>query len=280
MKANNTPVIVLVILTLFCLVYAFAHPRQSKLGVLGFIAPNTREDAVNTFSPFLQFKRVQEVRIPILMYHYVEYNRDKNDYLRDSLNIQPHVFEEQIITLKQAGYTFVTPAEIYGSNNIKTSKPIILTFDDGYADFYTDVFPILKKHNAKAISYIVFNFIGRQNYMTQQQINEISKSGLVEFGSHTMNHAWLPGSNIENIEHELTQSKSSLEQLLGVSVVSFAYPYGVSDAEVTNLVKKAGYLNAVTTEQGISLHKNEAHTLKRLRPGYNTGADLLYILGK
>jgi hypothetical protein len=53
---------------------------------------------------------ISEINIPILMYHYVEYNKDKRDFIRDSLNVQPHVFEKQIVTLKNAGYVFITPS--------------------------------------------------------------------------------------------------------------------------------------------------------------------------
>ncbi len=86
-------------------------------------------------------------RIPILVYHYVEYVKDRGDKIRISLNIQPNIFESQIKTLKQAGYTFMMPKQIPDLFSGKISvpaKPIILSFDDGYKDFYTDVFPILK----------------------------------------------------------------------------------------------------------------------------------------
>jgi peptidoglycan/xylan/chitin deacetylase (PgdA/CDA1 family) len=230
-----------------------------------------------TASPFANLKGENYPKVPILMYHYVEYNDDERDYLRDSLNIEPHIFERQIITLKENGYTFVTPHQIYVEKQ-KVTKPIILSFDDGYEDFYTDVFPILKKHNAKAVSYLVVNYIGKPNYMNSEQITEISKSGLVEFGSHTMNHMWLKGQSTEFIRDDLVQSKNELERLLGKNVTSLAYPYGVYDNQVIQSASKAGYNNAVSTDQGISLTSIEAFKLKRLRPGYNVGSDLVNLL--
>jgi len=267
----------------FALFLAFYTGLGKKSHVLSFNTsePITIKSTKNIQnSPFAQFKQKKPQKVPILMYHYVEYNLDKNDYLRDSLNIPPHIFEHQIITLKDAGYTFVVPSEIYGKSYKPVQKPIILSFDDGYGDFYTDVYPILQKHNAKAVSYLVGNFIGRQNYMTEPQVKEIAKGNLVEFGSHTMNHLWLVGLDGTTVEHELVESKRFLTELTGRNIESFAYPFGVYDANVEQLVAKAGYSNAVSTNTGVSDANASSLSLKRLRPGYNVGADLVNVIEK
>jgi len=232
-----------------------------------------------------------QLEVPVLMYHYVEYNQDERDFLRDSLNIVPHVFEAQIETFKDAGYTFITPQELPGlfadSSLAEQSmgqgadqKYVILSFDDGYEDFYTDVLPILKKHNVKAVNYIVSNFIGRLNYMKAWQIEEVIESGLVELGCHTANHWGLPGLEETVAFAEISESKKYLEDEFGVEVTSFAYPYGAYDADVVELVKRAGFTNAVTDDLGVVILRDKLFEIPRVRPGYNVGEDLLGYLEK
>jgi hypothetical protein len=91
------------------------------------------------------------LKIPILMYHYIEYP-DPNDKMRVALNVVPEVLDEQIKTLKDAGYVFLwaTDAEqILKGKEEMPKKAVVLTFDDGYRDFYEYAYPILKKYNAK-----------------------------------------------------------------------------------------------------------------------------------
>src|SRR5690348_2420505 len=169
------------------------------------------------------------VRLPILIYHYVEYVQDKGDTIRQSLNIPPHILTQQIETLKKAGYMFVTPSysKYALDNKMKPAdKIVMLTFDDGYRDFYTDVFPILQKEQVKAVAYIVPNFLDRPNFMYTSQLKEIAKSPWVEIGAHTMDHVWLKGVSEKTARYEIIQSRKTLQDLLGVPVNSFAYPYG------------------------------------------------------
>src|SRR5258706_2924474 len=97
-----------------------------------------------------------QIKIPIFLYHYVE--NVYNDPGRQKLNIPPSILTAQIETLKRAGYTLITPDDLIAALSGKkklSQKLAMLTFDDGYMDFYTDVFPILHKEQVKAIAYIV-----------------------------------------------------------------------------------------------------------------------------
>lgn len=222
-------------------------------------------------------------KIPILIYHYVEYVKDKGDKIRISLNIEPWAFDEQVKTLKDAGYTFITPNQItqYFGNKINLpEKPVILTFDDGYRDFYTDVFPILKKYNVKAVAYIVPGFLDKPNNLTHWQLKEIAKSDLVEIAAHTVNHAYLKGLPEKRVRFEIEESKKMLEKELGIPVVSFAYPYGVFDLQAIEEVKKAGFKNAVSTIDGVDISQDNIFFMYRLRAGYRTGQSLLDFIEK
>ena len=218
---------------------------------------------------------------PILIYHYVEYVRDEKDTIRKSLNIPPYIFIRQIQTLKNAGYTFVTASELIDilDGKIKLpQKPIIISFDDGYRDFYTDVFPILKKYNIKAVVYIVSGFLDKPNYMFTEQIKEIARSGLVEIGAHTVHHYSLKGLDALTVKYEIEESKITLEKLIGTSVVSFAYPDGSFDDQAIELVKEAGLKSAVTTTHGFDVNRENKYFINRIHPGDKIGNFLLNFL--
>lgn len=220
-------------------------------------------------------------RIPILLYHYVEYVKDKGDKIRISLNIEPDIFDLQVKTLKDDGYTFMTTAEVpdilRGTAKLP-KKPVILTFDDGYRDFYEYVFPILKKYQVKAVAYIVPGFLDEPNNLTHRQLKEIADSNLVEIAAHSVNHVYLRGLDEKRVKYEVEQSKQMLEKELNIPVVSFAYPYGAFDLKAMDIVKDAGFKSAVSTIPGIDEGVQNAYFLYRLRPGVMSGKTLLDFL--
>lgn len=251
------------------------------------ISENNHQD-VKTLPPEIK-KELQysspktSFRVPILMYHYVEYVKDKNDIIRASLTIHPATFEAQIKTLKDAHYTFLTASELANVLDGKKPiprKPIILTFDDGYEDFYTDVFPILKKYKVKVTAYIIPGFIDKLNYMRSSELEEVDRSGLVEIGAHTMHHAYLKGTGmiLSNKTYEVVESKKVLEKMLNIPIVSFAYPYGAFDEEALEIVKNAGFKTAVSTVPGIEASRSNRFFIFRIRPGGRVGEALLQYL--
>lgn len=223
-------------------------------------------------------QRKVDFKLPILVYHYVEYVTDERDTIRKSLNTPPHVLETQIKTLKDAGYVFITPSEIDYIENSRqqiAGKPIILSFDDGYEDFYTDVFPVLKKHNIKAVAYIVPGFLDHLNSMHSWQVEEIAKSPLVEIGAHTMHHVSLSNMSEGAALYEIIESKKQLERELKIPVLSFAYPYGFYNTQTVDLVKTSGFTNAVSTDGGTNEDLREIYRLNRIHPGHRVGQDLI-----
>lgn len=223
----------------------------------------------------------QVLRVPILLYHYVEYIKDEKDTIRKSLNINPNIFERQVQTLLSGGFTFMRASDlgdVLDGKFVVPKKPVLLTFDDGYRDFYTDVFPILKKYRIKATVYIVPGFIDGPNSMYFWQLKEISESGLVDIGAHTMNHVHLEGLPLGRVQDEVLESKKVLEKNLGISVVSFAYPNGAFDKQSIEVIKNAGFTTAVTTTPGIEVNLQNRYFIYRIRPGARTGEDLLKYL--
>lgn len=292
LKQASSQVKIVFALLALALLLSFSLYRNLQSNKYPFLYSETREKT-QTFVPrdvadeVLKQKKIYSLtevpvyKVPILMYHYVEYVSDKNDTIRISLNTLPITLAEQIKTLKQAGYTLMSIHELGLVMNGKMplpKKPVILTFDDGYRDFYTDAYPILKKHNAKATQYVVSGLLDSPNYMLQSQVKEIAKEGLVEIGAHTVNHRWLKNQAVEKLAYEISQSKIDLENLIQKPVTSFAYPYGAFDQAAIEQTKLAGYDTAVSTIPGIKQSFFNKYFLFRLRPGARTGQELINYL--
>lgn len=221
------------------------------------------------------------IHVPILLYHYVEYVQDKGDTFRESLNINPDIFDSQVATIQKAGYTFITAkdlADVLDGRRTLPDKPVILTIDDGHWDLATDILPILKKYNAHATAYIIPGFIGRSDFLSPKQLQEVIDSGLVEIGAHTVHHIALKGKLDPIVKYEVAESRAMLEKDYHVHVYSFAYPNGSFDEQAIKEVKDAGFMTAVSTIPG-SLHNQEDRFfLYRLRPGRRTGQSLIQLL--
>jgi peptidoglycan/xylan/chitin deacetylase (PgdA/CDA1 family) len=240
------------------------------------------QTSLATPTPISNIISHKTIAVPILLYHYVEYVTDKHDAMRKLLDVTPQIFEQQLLTIMTAGYHPITPRQLaayFDDQYILPSKPIILSFDDGYADFYTDVFPILQKHSTPAILYMVSRFLDTsKNYLTTQELIDIDKSGLIEIGAHTTKHKDLAHVIKDEALYEIAQSKKDLEQLLGHKVTSFAYPYGAYTRETENLVSEVGFTSSVTTHTGIIQSPEYRFSLPRVRPGTYTGDALIAIL--
>lgn len=206
-----------------------------------------------------------KISIPILMYHYIRVVTDPNDKLGIGLSVTPDKFATQLDYLNQLGYKTITFNDVLTGNI--PDKPIILTFDDGYQDFYDTAVPELKKHNMTAVSYVIANKIGGA-FMTAPEIKELSDEGF-EIGSHTLNHIDLSKANTATSTTEITESKSKLETITGKKVVSFCYPSGKYNDETVKIVSTSGYSFATTTNNGIGQFKTP-FTLSRYRMNGDT----------
>jgi peptidoglycan/xylan/chitin deacetylase (PgdA/CDA1 family) len=207
------------------------------------------------------------LKVPILTYHYIRNNPDYRDRMGFALSVTPADFAAQMDWLASNGFHTVTQADVYdylnGTRSLP-SRPVVLTFDDGYADFYNTALPILRAHDFTAVSYVISGFIGRSGYMNAAQIVEADRAG-IEIGSHTVDHANLARSSAGNVNFELVASKQALEQLLGHPVLSFCYPSGQFNGSVAFSVQAAGYTNATTTAFGYVHYMSDRYRWSRLR---------------
>lgn len=207
------------------------------------------------------------INVPILTYHYIRVNPDRFDRMGFALSVTPADFAAQMDWLAQNGYHPITTEDLHqylrGARGLP-SKPVILSFDDGYADFYTTALPILRSHDFKAVAYIVSGFVGQPRYMSAAEVREVDLSG-IEIGSHTVNHANLANSSPGAVWAQLAESKGALERLVGHEVVSFCYPSGKYTSTVASQVAAAGYHDATTTAFGYSHRFGDRYVWTRLR---------------
>jgi peptidoglycan/xylan/chitin deacetylase (PgdA/CDA1 family) len=194
------------------------------------------------------------VRVPILVYHYVRDNPDPRDRIGFNLSVTPPDFAAQMAWLQDSGFhpiDFNDLRTYFQTNAPLPSRPVVLTFDDGYADFYTAAFPVLQAHQFKAVSYVVPGFLGRRNYMSVDQVQVIDQSG-VEVGAHTMHHVDLTKASPAGLVVEVQGSRSAVEQIVGHPVLDFCYPSGQYNAAVIAATQRAGFQSATTEVPGTS----------------------------
>ena len=193
------------------------------------------------------------IKVPIFYFHYIGYNANPKDTLRTALSITPDNFEKMLIFITQNGYTPITLDTLYDAlygRETLPSKAIVLTFDDGYIDFYVNAYPLLRKYNIKATAFIATGLVDQAPYVHWEQIKEMDQSGLISIEAHSVTHPELTKLSQTQIEWEITQSKQMLENYLNHPVHFFAYPYGLSNTTIQEAVKNANFFAAVGTWNG------------------------------
>jgi len=206
-----------------------------------------------------------EVVVPILMYHHIRNYNDPKDTIGTNLSVPIENFDAQIKYLKENGYSTITFADFVAFPGKKLpEKPVIVTFDDGYDDAYTNAYRVLKNNGDVAVFYIISSFMGRDDIVTVSQIKEMSDNGM-EIGSHTVDHPDLTTISATKLKSELTKSKTAIEAIIGKSVISFCYPSGKNNSLVDTATKDVGYTTATTTVSGVSTTSSDKFALPRIR---------------
>ena len=217
------------------------------------------------------YARAQYV-VPIIMYH----NIDENS-LTSRLSVLPESFKTQMRFLKNQHYNVVKLEGLADmiKNNRVPSKTIAITFDDGYENNYLKAYPVLKELGLRATIFIVPAMVGTEGYMTWGQIIEMSESGAISIGSHSMTHAWLPDQPDQKLDSEIMGSKRSIESHLNKEVGAFSYPLGGFNKDVREKVINTGYKIAVATNPGKRYTKHDLFAMKRLR--ISSTSDNLFV---
>jgi peptidoglycan/xylan/chitin deacetylase (PgdA/CDA1 family) len=263
-----------------------------------------RLDRVLTLKLFHPLRRIVPsggLRIPILMYHSISNDRDEKVHPYYQTATSPKVFERHIRYLHDNDYSVISLTEavrllngrdsqsVFESPNLSASESprlavsqspnlltryVVLTFDDGFGDFYTNAFPVLSKYGFKATVFLATAFVGNGKFADRQclswdEVRHLDGKG-ISFGSHTVTHPQLKTLTTKEVERELRDSKKIIEEEVGSPVESFSYPYRFpeEDATFTQEIKKIlgkyGYKIGVTTKLGRASRKDGRFFLKRL----------------
>ncbi len=204
--------------------------------------------------------------VPVLMYHEISKAGERNKKERStnpdySLLVQR--FREQMNYLARNQYRSLSLKELLVPNCCHNDKCVVITFDDGWLDNYTDAFPVLKEHGLSATVFVATGFIGRPGYMNWNQLKEMSNAG-ISIQSHTVSHMPLTLLPTEKIRHELSASKLFLEDTLDKKVEFLSLPHGMGNRVVYDLAEEIGYRAVCTSEPGYGHSFGPLAVLKRI----------------
>ena len=223
-------------------------------------------------------RSVSAARVPILMYHSVSDSLFGKSHPYYQINCSPPVFARQMRWLRQNGYRTMDLTQMWKAMEAgqDVSKTVVITFDDGYRDFYTDALDAMRQCGFSATIFLATDRIQNSpvridgvDYLTWSEVAELHKAG-IQFGSHTVSHPDLRSLSPEQIEYELGCSKETIEQKLGAPVESFSYPFAFPEEDKTftqflvGILENLGFENGVSTIIGRAGKHDNRYYLPRL----------------
>jgi glycosyltransferase involved in cell wall biosynthesis/peptidoglycan/xylan/chitin deacetylase (PgdA/CDA1 family)/SAM-dependent methyltransferase len=227
--------------------------------------------------------------VPILMYHRIAIDGPP---ALAPYRVAPDLFAAQMDALYRAGYNTIHLQEWLNAlmrNEQLPGKPIILTFDDGYRDFLTAAMPVLRYYGFSATGFLVAERIGgvanwdsaygeAAPLLSWQEVHALQDAG-IEFGCHSAMHWPMTGMSLGELTEDTARSRAILEEGLGATVNSLAYPHGAENEFVRRTVADLGFRAAVTCNPGISRLGDDPLRLRRIDvPGGCTPGRLLGLV--
>lgn len=196
-------------------------PFDSLIAALGYPEYADEDTGVFYYTPSARrFTIPQNVNVPVLMYHAVS----DDMWGINELFVSPSSMEEQLAYIVDNGYDAIWFEDLAHLEDY--DKPVILTFDDGYDDNYLYLFPLLQKYQVKATVFVIGNAPGTMHKATQEQIREMSDSGLVSIQSHSYTHADMDGLDYDSTKYEMSESKKAITRITGKEPYVLCYPTG------------------------------------------------------
>ncbi|MFH1460249.1 MAG: polysaccharide deacetylase family protein [Candidatus Omnitrophota bacterium] len=203
-------------------------------------------------------------QIPVLMYHSINQGSEES-----RLVVSPESFQRQMYFLKKNNYNILSLDEYV--DFLKEKKPLkhksaVITFDDGFADNYTQAFPILKKYSIPATIFVVTEWVGnKKDMLNWEQVEILSDSKLIDIGSHTITHCLLPDAKNSQVIREIRESKNILDSRLKKETKFFCYPCGFLNSYIKETARLAGFKGACATHPGFEFDLNDEFAIRRIR---------------
>ncbi len=224
----------------------------------------------------ISLDRPDAPQLPIVMYHSIA---DDAKPRFKQFAVPPRLFADHMAFLDDQGYTPLTITQYIHLRQqphaVWPNRPIILTFDDGFDDFYTHAFPVLRCHGFVATLYVTTGFVGATSrwlrrsgeamhqMLTWDHLRELSQNN-IECGAHSHNHLPLDTLPLTLARQEIQQSKQLLEKQLSREVLTFAYPFGYYTSALQEEVCRAGFTSACAVKNTLCTGASNPYALERL----------------
>jgi peptidoglycan/xylan/chitin deacetylase (PgdA/CDA1 family) len=221
----------------------------------------------------------RQVRVPILMYHYLSDPPPGADRYRRDLSVSPALFEQHLAYLREQGYQAITLYDLLyhlAQGAPLPERPVIITFDDGYRDNYENAFPLLEEYGFDATFFVLIEVTnqGEAEYLTWDMLREMHAAGM-DIECHARVHENLPENDDARLIWQVLGCREAIEKELGQRPRFVAYPSGRFDERVAAFFASDNYWGGITTQQG-TLHSSDAlFQIKRLRMRNTTTVERL-----
>jgi peptidoglycan/xylan/chitin deacetylase (PgdA/CDA1 family) len=229
------------------------------------------------YSTLKPFQDLFETGRPMLVYHKLG-TRPKNVRIK-GLYLGKTLFEKQMTELRAAGFATTPYAELPKESN--NGKHIALTFDDGFSSAFKHAMEPLARNKFHAIQFLVADRIGqfnewevmqgevREPLMDAKQVKDWIGAGH-EIGAHSLTHPYLTRISLREAREQIFSCKKKLEDIFGLPIRHFCYPYGDWNPAVRDLVMEAGYATACTIDFGVNTVATPAFELRRITARYQS----------
>ncbi len=234
--------------------------------------------------------------LPVLLYHSIQKHPRPEHH---GWVTAPEVFAEHMAYLHDEGYRTLTVseyAEMLGEPMVEApERTVVITFDDGFADFAEHALPALTRHQLRATMYVVTGCVGSTSTWLESvgegdrqmlgwsEIEALVEAG-IEVGAHTHSHPQLDIISRDAAWEEIRRSRGVLEDRLGHEVSSFAYPFGFHGPRIRALVERAGFRSACAVKDALSGPGDDPLAIARVivpgDTGIGTLSDLLAGRGR
>ena len=233
-----------------------------------------------TYLPATLSDGSRAIRVPSLMYHYVSWlpTSDPNMALRSDLTVSPTDFEGMLKYLRDNGYHTITTKDLWWSLDQTAPlppKPVMLTFDDGYADAYSVVLPLLRQYGMTGTFFVTVNLVDRPGYLSRAQVRALADAGM-DVESHAMDHVSMMRPLNDQI-YQMCRSRDFLSAWTGTDIRHFAYPSGDYNDLSGTALTTCGYLSAYKKSGGSMQSSNAMYLLQRARVHGQAGVAALVL---
>ena len=203
--------------------------------------------------------------VPVFMYHRIDRSVPTEEIGRE-LTIDPAVFERELRRLHDAHVETITANDLVEdlAHGKLPQHTVVLTFDDGYSDAATEVFPRLRKYGMRATFYVVTGTIGTPHHLTWRDIRAMQHDGM-EIGAHGAEHLDLSTLTSAEQQEIAGSCVRSISRWTATKPTTYAYPSGQYDAATLAVMRGLGMRAAFTTQPGVVRSLASPYTLPRVR---------------